>query len=88
MKNHQARKPFDWLDDRQLRHGSLPLIRQAVRHGWLVDDSPGLAERRSALIAALFELMNDRSTSARDVIMIGQIFFAMDANDTHDDCKD
>ncbi len=57
-----TREPFDWIADRQIRHGGLRMIRTAVRRGWLAGSA--LAERRAKLISALMTLLNDPATEA------------------------
>lgn len=57
-----AREPFDWLADRQIRHGGLRLIQTTIRRGWLKGSA--LAERRAKLIGALVTLVDDPSTEA------------------------
>ena len=53
-KHRRPRKPFDWMTAYQGRRGTLQLVRQAIREGWL--DGPEHAEHRKQLVAALDRL--------------------------------
>ena len=57
------REPFDWLDDAQLRHGGLRMIRTAIARGWL--EGAEHADRRARLVDALAKLALDPASPTR-----------------------
>jgi len=73
--------PFEWLFDRQRRHGSLARIQTAVARGWL--KGPELADRRAALVEALSRLLDDPAAelNGRETVQISRIFVAMASAD-------
>ena len=67
--------PFEWLKNPRGRRSALANVHTAVRRGWLAGDE--VADRRAALVDALFELDADPTLRPRERIRILRIVLAM-----------
>jgi hypothetical protein len=69
---------FEWLQDRQWRHGGLATIQTAVARGWM--NGLELASRRADLVEALGRIVDDpvAELNARELTQIMRIYEAME----------
>jgi hypothetical protein len=78
-RRYQPREPFDWLGERKHRRDALPLIRKAIREGWL--DGEEHSDRRDRLVATLSRLLDIEPLPTAEVISLCRAFLAMARSD-------